>query len=229
MTAGCTFDPEFGTFQYGGSSAEDWLGAFNGVTQTAFGMSEVAVGGALSFTPLAPLGWFLIAHGFDQSLAGVHQLVTGEHRSTLTSQLLQAGGVSPHRAELIDSGIAIAGTMGGAALLQRVVPEALLLSGQGLGITVPPNQRVVAHSVSNCERAKTYVTKFVGNDARAFRNRYGDLVLESKDGMRQMRMDVNHPYPHKNPHTHVIEFESIKNRKVVSTNHRIYPIDVIPE
>jgi len=130
MTAGCAFDPEFGTFQYGGSSAEDWLGAFNGVTQTAFGMSEVAVGGALSLTPLAPLGWFLIAHGFDQSLAGAHQLVTGEHRSTLTSQLLQAGGVSPHRAELIDSGIAIFGTIGGAGALRIGQPGLRVKLGQ---------------------------------------------------------------------------------------------------
>lgn len=42
-------------------------------------------------------------------------------------------------------------------------------------------------------------------------------------------MDLNHPTPHKNPHTHLIEFEMRKNKKSEIMNERIYPIDVIPE
>lgn len=96
-----------------------WVTSFEGMMQAAFGMMEVSVGGAMALTPFAPLGWALMAHGFDQSLAGAYLLCTGESRSTLTSQLLQKGGLASHHAELIDGGIAIFGTLGGAVGLAR--------------------------------------------------------------------------------------------------------------
>lgn len=101
------------------SPLSGWATSFEGIMQAAFGMMEVSVGGAVALTPFAPLGWALMAHGFDQSLAGAYLLCTGESRSTLTSQLLQKGGFASHHAELIDGGIAIFGTMGGAASLAR--------------------------------------------------------------------------------------------------------------
>lgn len=73
------------------------------------------------------------------------------------------------------------------------------------------------------------IESFLGKDSRAFRNNYGDLVIESKDGLKQFRMDFEHPAPHKNAHSHVIEYEMRKNKKIEIFNQRIYPIDVIPE
>jgi len=73
------------------------------------------------------------------------------------------------------------------------------------------------------------IESFLGKDSRAFRNNYGDLLIESKDGLRQFRMDFKHPAPHKNPHSHLIEYEMRKNKKFEIFNQRIYPIDVIPE
>ena len=70
---------------------------------------------------------------------------------------------------------------------------------------------------------------FLGKDSILFKNSHGDLLIESKDGLRQFRMDFNHPKPHKNPHSHLIEYEIKKNKKFEIINERIYPIDVKPE
>ena len=70
---------------------------------------------------------------------------------------------------------------------------------------------------------------FLGKNSRVFKNSHGDLLIESEDGLRQFRMDLNHPAPHKNPHTHLVEYEMRKNRKFETTNERIYPTDVSPE
>ncbi|MBS0653377.1 MAG: RHS repeat-associated core domain-containing protein, partial [Verrucomicrobia bacterium] len=70
---------------------------------------------------------------------------------------------------------------------------------------------------------------FLGKDFKLFKNVHGDLLIESKNGLRQFRMDLNHPKPHKNPHTHLIEYEMRKNKKFEIMNERIYPIDVKPE
>jgi hypothetical protein len=70
---------------------------------------------------------------------------------------------------------------------------------------------------------------FLGKDSRLFNNIHGDLLIESKDGLRQFRMDLNYPKPHKNPHTHLIEYEIRKNKKFEIMNERIYPIDVNSE
>ena len=70
------------------------------------------------------------------------------------------------------------------------------------------------------------IVDHVGDDARAFLNGAGDLVVQSSDEMREVRFDINHPAPHQSPHAHVIEYERVKNRKVEVRNDRIYPSDV---
>lgn len=103
---------------FANSPIAPWLTSFDGLMQAAFGMIEASLGGALTFTPMAPLGWVLMTHGLDQSLAGVRLLWAGERQSTLTSQILQKGGLSSHHADLVDSGISIFGTAGGAGALR---------------------------------------------------------------------------------------------------------------
>lgn len=56
------------------------------------------------------------------------------------------------------------------------------------------------------------VTKWLGKDAKVITNEFGDTLVESADGLRQIRFDFNHPYPHKNPHTHLIEYKWVKNK-----------------
>lgn len=84
-------------------------------------------------------------------------------------------------------------------------------------------------SLLKAERIIEKLEVFLGRDSKLFKNSHGDLLIESKDGLRQFRMDLNHPKPHKNPHTHLIEYEMRKNKKFEIMNERIYPIDVNPE
>ena len=70
---------------------------------------------------------------------------------------------------------------------------------------------------------------YLGRDSKAFHNNCKDLIIESKDGMKQFRIDMNHTFPHKNPHSHLIEYEAKKGRKFELLNERIYPKDVYPE
>jgi len=54
-------------------------------------------------------------------------------------------------------------------------------------------------------------------------------VIESKDGLRQVRFDFKDPSPHANPHVHVIEYKNVKNKKQKIFDQPIYPKDVKPE
>ncbi len=58
------------------------------------------------------------------------------------------------------------------------------------------------------------------------RNRPSDELL---DWEKKGPEPFNHPKPHKNPHSHLIEYEIRKNKKFEIINERIYPIDVKPE
>jgi|GEM_PF-5794270 len=70
---------------------------------------------------------------------------------------------------------------------------------------------------------------YVGQNARLFRNTHGDLLIESNDGLRQLRLDLNHFSPHKNPHIHLVKFKIKNGSKVEIANERIFPIDANPE
>ena len=76
---------------------------------------------------------------------------------------------------------------------------------------------------------KVEIEEFVDKDARVFHNRSKDLLIESKDGLKQFRIDLNHTDPHKNPHVHLLKFKKNKNKKIEIFNKRIYPKDVKPE
>jgi len=73
------------------------------------------------------------------------------------------------------------------------------------------------------------VSRWLGKDAKVITNDAGDTIIQSADGLREIRFDFNHTYPHKNPHTHLIEYKMVKNKKVEITNRRIYPAGVTPE
>lgn len=70
------------------------------------------------------------------------------------------------------------------------------------------------------------IMRHVGDDASAMLNEAGDLILQSRNGMKEVRFDFNNPAPHASPHVHVIEYKQVKNKKVETRNDRIYPNDV---
>lgn len=52
---------------------------------------------------------------------------------------------------------------------------------------------------------------------------FGIASADSNDGLRQIRFDVKYSYPHKEIHTHVIQYKKIKNKKEELSNIRIFP------
>ncbi|WP_316355862.1 hypothetical protein [Candidatus Neptunichlamydia sp. REUL1] len=67
------------------------------------------------------------------------------------------------------------------------------------------------------------IESFVGRESRAFYNEAGDILIESKYGLRQFRIDLLRTYPHDNPHSHIIEYEGFKNKKIEAENIRVFP------
>ncbi|HWQ92992.1 MAG TPA: RHS repeat-associated core domain-containing protein [Clostridia bacterium] len=76
----------------------------------AVGTSPTVLG-AVGFGALAG-GAAVGAHGIDTFQAGARQFWTGEHVDSLTSQNLQAAGMSATAANLTDAGIGIVGSLG---------------------------------------------------------------------------------------------------------------------
>jgi RHS repeat-associated protein len=90
------------------------LKAVGGVLEMAAG---AAGGAATSWTGVgAVAGAVVVVHGADVTSSGLRQLWTGEQTSSLTSQGLQAAGMSRENADLVDAGVSIVGSMGTSAM-----------------------------------------------------------------------------------------------------------------
>ncbi|HEX4840343.1 MAG TPA: hypothetical protein VFU89_07885 [Rhabdochlamydiaceae bacterium] len=66
------------------------------------------------------------------------------------------------------------------------------------------------------------VSEWLGEGTQCMRNKSGDPIFLSKDGLRKVRFDFNKPHPHQSPHLH---FEHFVDGKWQELN-RVYPIDV---
>ena len=100
-----------------------------GALKAVGGGVEAVVGGAMVVggvassefgigVPIAAGGTVVAAHGLDTFIAGLRQIWSGEDTETFTSKGLQAAGVSPGKANLIDAGVGVVFTFGGSALLK---------------------------------------------------------------------------------------------------------------
>ncbi|QVL55809.1 MAG: hypothetical protein KFB95_00980 [Simkaniaceae bacterium] len=100
------------------------------------------------------------------------------------------------------------------------------------GIGNPMNEMVAVQPkllVDRNVKVIKQIKNFLGKESRAFYNEAGDIVIESKDGLRQFRVDMLSTKPHKNPHSHVIRYRTEKNKKGKLDNKRVFPKDVKPE
>ena len=71
------------------------------------------------------------------------------------------------------------------------------------------------------------IKKYLGKDAKAELNEFGELVIKSKDGLTKVRFDLKHTTPHENSHGHVEVFKNVKNKvKPIFKSGPIYPKDV---
>ena len=97
-----------------------WSRIWGGVKAVGGGLEMVA-GGALLAIPEPTMatkvaGVVVVAHGADVASAGLKQIWTGEDTSSLTSQGLQAVGMSKQNAEMVDASISIIGTAGAGTI-----------------------------------------------------------------------------------------------------------------
>ena len=122
--AGGTLFLEVGDY-YGGllraSIEMNLLARVHGSMQALGGLVEAGVGGGATFYSggsVAFIGIPVMVHGLDQFIAGMNTVITGEYRDTVTSQLLQATGISSDVAGFVDSGFSMVGTFGGTAILR---------------------------------------------------------------------------------------------------------------
>jgi len=67
---------------------------------------------------VAPVGGLIMAHGMDHFFTGLQTAFSGNPRDNVTSQLLQRTGMSSQTAGLVDSGLSIAGSVGGLAAIR---------------------------------------------------------------------------------------------------------------
>ena len=99
-----------------------WTRILGGVKAVG-GALEMVAGGALLVTPEPTMatkaaGVVVAVHGADVASSGLRQMWTGEEESSLTSQGLQAAGMSKQNAEIVDASISIIGS-GSAGLISN--------------------------------------------------------------------------------------------------------------
>ncbi|MFW9882521.1 MAG: RHS repeat-associated core domain-containing protein, partial [Candidatus Thorarchaeota archaeon] len=94
---------------------------FQGGLQTFGGLAEAMIGGGMALSSSgigAPFGGAVMTHGLDHFFTGLQTVFSGNRRNTVTNQLLQKTGLSSQTASMIDSGMSIAGSMGGIAAIR---------------------------------------------------------------------------------------------------------------
>lgn len=187
-----------------------------GSMQAFVGLAEATAGGFATFGSgglAAPIGWPILAHGLDQFIAGMGTALTGEPRVTLTEQLLQTTGMPSDWASFTNDALSIGGTMGGSAIIRASRVKSF------------PNFHLSSHSANTASEVinlEEEISKWLGEGTQFIRNKAGDSIFLSRDGIRKVRFDFKRPYPHESPHLHFEHLVSGEWKEI----SRIYPIDV---
>ncbi|MCF7852745.1 MAG: hypothetical protein K9M07_05855 [Simkaniaceae bacterium] len=95
----------------------------------------------------------------------------------------------------------------------RILSTRLLhYTARGTSVKIPKNITKLEKQISN----------WLGNNTQLIKNKAGDSIFLSSDGMKKIRFDFKRPYPHESPHMH---FECFVDGEWKEIN-RVYPIDV---
>lgn len=92
------------------------LQALGGIGEASFGAGMTYITAGMA----APAGWGIMAHGLDNFFTGLKTAITGRHYNTATSQLLQKTGLSDQTSNLLDMGLSLGGSLGGATAIQSI-------------------------------------------------------------------------------------------------------------
>ena len=165
----------------------------------AANMAETALDLATTWTP--GVSW-----GRD-----IYEALTGKHLITGAALGIFERGMATFGAATMGFGSKIGKVF-------KVVQK--MMKGRGAA----KSAKIVGKALKSAQKGlKSPVEKWVGTAPRGFRNNADDFILESQDGLRQIRFDFNRATPHTNPHIHVIEYSIEKNRKIEEINRRIFP------
>jgi hypothetical protein len=137
----------------------------------------------------------------------------GARRADVVADKLKATNLAVNAANDVQNT-----TIGNLAL--QIASPGRRLAGQ-IGAVAQPSTKVVGVGDD--------VVRWLGKGATSMTNAAGDTIIQSADGLRVIRTDINRTHPHKNPHIHVIQYAMEKNVKVQLYNLRIFPLGVTPE
>jgi RHS repeat-associated protein len=130
------------------------------------------------------------------------------------------------------------------------IPDGLSLSGAGLkedlyimGLITGMDPVMAAQAIrggqaflrelstlsnnTKLSRSLDILADWLGPNVQVKTNSHGDKVFLSENGTRRIRFDINHPYPHNDPHGHIEILVDGKWRDYIPGVHAIYPSDVI--
>lgn len=201
-----------------------------GSMQAFVGFAEASAGGLATLGSgglAAPIGLPVLIHGLDQFIAGMNTAITGQHRATLTEQLLQTSGMSPEWASFTNDVLSIGGTLGGAAIIRasriRTFPNFQLGATPKLSSNISEsplkNTRYTKKVLAQMERnLKTGQTDFHGFPRTV--DNYAGLgkkeLIQGRDGLTRMKVTVKGAYKGKSGiFEWIVEADG-------SINHRIF-------
>ena len=190
--------------------------AFGGLVEAGAGAYATLGTGGLA----APVGWPVFIHGLDQLITGLTTAFSGEHRVTLTEQLLQITGMSSEWASFTNDILSIGGMMGGAAIVRASRLEAFA------SYKISNNQQYIKDGVTSLrnnrqkvDNAIQAIENFLGGKGKIITNADGDIILMK--GNRKVRFDVKHPHGDM-PHFHLEQKMPNGKWVDVSSEHRFY-------
>ena len=196
---------------------------FAGMAQAAGGLAEVILGVTgvtTSIASAAPTGCaslllaggsvILIGHGIDHTIAGISTIWSGAKTQTVTSSAIELVTGSQLAGELVDAFIGIGGSIAVGTSINSV---------RAAGQTVLKKTSTVTPKITELgDEMKTWL----GTNSRVIRNEAGDVILQSKDGLREIRFDFNSFYPHDKPHIHLTVYKMKKNKKIKPPHQNLW-------
>ena len=135
-----------------GATVGDWLTFAGGAVRMVGGGIETIAGGSIAsvagWTGVGLVGGVgVAAHGADQFVAGIRQMVNGKQYDSVMSQGFQSVGMSRDLANFADMGLSIAGTSIGASSK----------------IVYPENRGFFGESITKTLETGTMVDRYGGN------------------------------------------------------------------
>ncbi|MDE3055672.1 MAG: tetratricopeptide repeat protein [Verrucomicrobiota bacterium] len=107
---------------------------------------------------------------------------------------------------------------------QAMTLEALATPESAQAILKESGKRWVAREqmLTKLPQLEKGISDWLGEGAQCIRNKAGDPIFISQDGLRKARFDFIRPDPHESPHMHFEKFVNGKWQEI----SRVYPIDV---